>query len=96
MAAVWLFIFMTGAHFTVSSMSVADLNNSLVIQYSNNEHLALAYLTLVMQDASSVRSEMETSSLVGVEQAFLVPLIFSGVVFSSTALSQTSITEGKT
>ena len=87
---------MTGADFTVSSISVADLNKSLVLQCSNNKHLGLAYLTLLMQDASSVMSEMETSSLVGVEQAFLVALIFSGVVFSSTALSQTSIAEGKT
>ena len=45
------------------------------------------YLTLVMQEASSVRSEMETSSLVGVEQAFFLPLlVFSGVVFSAEAL----------
>ena len=87
---------MTGADFTVSSISVADLNKTVVLQYSNNKHLGLPYLTLVMQDASSVMSEMETSSLVGVEQAFLVALIFSGVVFSSTALSQTSIAEGKT
>ena len=71
---------MVGAHLTVSSMSVADLNKSIVLQYSNNKHLGLTYLTLVMQDASSVRSEMETSSLVGVEQAFFVPLIFSGVL----------------
>ena len=95
-AAVWLFIFMTGADFTVSSISVADLNKTVVLQYSNNKHLGLTYLTLLMQDASSVMSEMETSSLVGVEQAFLVALIFSGVVFSSTALSQTSIADGKT
>ena len=87
---------MTGADFTVSSISVADLNKTVVLQYSNNKHLGLTYLTLLMQDASSVMSEMETSSLVGVEQAFLVALIFSGVVFSSTALSQTSVAEGKT
>ena len=46
-------------------------------------------LTLVMQDASRVRSEIEISVFVGVEQAFLFPLIFSGVVFSSTTLNKT-------
>ena len=47
------------------------------------------YLTLEIQEASSVRSEMVTSSLVGVEQAFFLPLlIFSGVFFSSEALSR--------
>ena len=69
---VELLIFMIGAHLTVSSMSGADLG----------------FLTVVMQEASRVRSEMETSSLVGVEQAFFLPLlVFSGVVFSTEALA---------
>ena len=51
------------------------------------------YLVLI-QDASSVMSEMVISSLVGVEQAFLMPPDFFGVFLSLPLAEVTAILPG--
>ena len=51
------------------------------------------YLVLI-QDASSVMSEMVISSLVGVEQAFLLPTDFSGVFLSLPLAEVTAVLPG--
>ena len=51
------------------------------------------YLVLI-QDASSVMSEMVISSLVGVEQAFLLPPDFFGVFLSLPLAEVTTVLPG--